>query len=257
MKIPKRTCMIILMLSVLVSFPCNSLAAPSLSPPLKKPSPDPGHIKGPGGIPAKGGETEIWVYPRNTSPEDATNIQWAVNQVASGGSVYLMAKNMPFFFGYGANSDRVVLGQTGNDVGIVGQTQLELDPSTGRPTGNIIGTPTVIKGGHNTFVSGATGEDIDGIPGTNVFGDRMPKINLKIEGIVFEECFEMCVWVPGSLGFEITGNKFVKPRLLEVDEPHPLGHPVFFGLGPDPETVEWVREKRIWFASSRYYRSRC
>jgi hypothetical protein len=239
---------ILLVVPMLIGFPLSSLATENFSPQIKKNNPDPGHIKRRGGDPARGGETEIWVYPRNKSPKDATNIQWAVNNVVSGGSVFLMATDpdelepKPFFFGYGTNGDRVILGKVGNDVNIIGQTQLEYDPSTDRPTGDIIGIPTVIKGGHNTFVSGATGEDINGVPGTNVFGDRTPKINLKVEGIVFEECFEMCVWIPGSTGFEISGNKFVKPRLLEVDEPHPLGHSVFFGLGPDPGTIEWVRQ---------------
>ena len=247
MKFYWKISVVILAVFLVVALPLNSLASPSLSPPVKKASPDPGHIKGPGGIPARGGESEIWVYPRNKSPQDAVNIQWAVNQIASGGSIYLMAtdpdehESKPFFFGYGPNSDRVVLGALGNHVAVVGQTQLELDPYTGRPTGNINGTPTVIRGGHNTFVSGATGEDVYGIPGTNVFGDRMPKINLAIRGIVFEGCFEMCIWVAGSTSFEVSGNKFVKPRLLGVDAPHPLGHAVFFGIGPEPETIESTR----------------
>jgi hypothetical protein len=148
----------------------------------------------------------------------------------------------PFLFGYGAEGDRVVIGQAGNDVSIVGHTQLAYDPATDRPTGEVLGTPTVIRGGHNTFVSGATGDDLYGIPGTNVFSDRTPRVRLEIQGILFEECFEMCIWIAASTGLEISGNKFVRPRLLGVSEPHPLGHAVFMGLGPDPGTIEWVRQ---------------
>lgn len=211
-------------------------------------NPDPGHIKGAGWVPARGGEAEIWVYPRNRSPRDAQNVQWAVDNVASGGTVYLMSTDpdsvepKPFLFGYGAEGDRFVIGQAGNDVSIVGQTRLAHNPVTDRPTGDVIGIPTVIRGGHNTFVSGATGEDLYGIPGTNVFGDRTPRVRLEIQGILFEECLEACIWIAGSTGLEISGNKFVRPRLLGVSEPHPLGHAVFMGLGPDPDSIEWFRQ---------------
>jgi len=48
-----------------------------------------------GKTPAVGGEDEIWVFPTFTSDADAQNVQWALDNVAEGGTVRLKAPRNP------------------------------------------------------------------------------------------------------------------------------------------------------------------
>ena len=83
---------------------------------IGKPNPDPGHIKNEEGEPARGGECNIYVYPRchhGKKQRDVTNVQWAVDNVAKSGIVHLMTtdpdeeEKKAFYFGFGPSGVQV------------------------------------------------------------------------------------------------------------------------------------------------------
>lgn len=125
---------------------------------------DPGHIKRPDGIPAQGGEDEIWVYPRGVSTpdpktgktRDVTNVQWAVDMVAEGGIVRLKpidpddGEQKPFHFGPNDEDSPINTVFLRKSVTATGEVIKDA-------RGNILVCHTKVEYGHRPFVLAKVG----------------------------------------------------------------------------------------------------
>ncbi len=163
-----------------------------------KPNPDPGHIKDALGDPAQGGESEIYVYPRcqhGIKRRDVTNVQWAVDNIATGGTVHLMTtdpdgeEKKAFYFGLGDFGVKV---RSVDNIIIKGEssefTTFKL------PRGRSIETDrAIIYGGFRTIA-------------------LVEKLKLDVENIHIENPKDAGIWVTHSNGINVSNCKIFNVR---------------------------------------------
>jgi len=165
---------------------------------IGKPNPDPGHIKNEEGSPAKGGESDIFVYPRchhGLKRRDVTNIQWAVDNIAKSGTVHLMTtdpddgENKAFYFGFGECGVQVRLV---DNIIIKGESS-ELTTYK-LPWGrSIITDRAIIYGGLRSI-------------------SLVEKLRLDIENLHIENPQDAGVWVSHSNGINVSDCKIFNVR---------------------------------------------
>jgi len=159
-------------------------------------NPDPGHVKGPDGItPAVGGESELYVYPRNQATRDPANVQWAVDNVMDDGVVHLLSGDSgdgevkPFNFGAEAYA---VIKKT---VTVVGEG----------PAGNP--STTILGGWLPLFVHDPVIQDV---------GDS---IDVIIQNIHFDNCLQAAMGFHRCRYGRATGNKITNGRIQYTPVP--------------------------------------
>lgn len=158
--------------------------------------------------------------PLNTPYEGS--IQEAVD---GGGVVFFKAGDYNQFGTHG----HIFLGQTENDVHIVGEYDSTVTPAV----------PT-IHGGQSVFRAGGTGE-VFGNVALAPFCDTLPAVNISIKGIHFIGSSLISIVVFAAKGLKVSGCTFTEPKLFG-SVPHPLGAGIITGRPvPDANFINIYR----------------
>lgn len=127
-----------------VLFAANAVAG------FASPNPDPANItQADGTTAAVGGENEVWVFPTNSTPTDLWNIQWAVDNVASGGRVLLKQ------YARGTSVLTVFRFDASSHVNFTQDLTIEGEITSREDTGIGVQKGTTVYGGQQTFNVGS------------------------------------------------------------------------------------------------------